>query len=110
MKTLISLERNWISEGSRLMKTIKLTTGQELALDGDLLSLIESIYQETALRKELKHNYEDVMKEIENILRQLTEEELHHYFKESIFLNTVTYENEMLDAYLKRLSQEKSEA
>lgn len=89
------------------MKTIRLTTGQELALDGDLLSLIEAIYQETAIRKELKHNYEDVMKEIDNILKQLSVEDLQHYFKESIFLNTVTYENEMLDAYLKRLSQGK---
>ena len=90
------------------MKTIELTTGQKLELDGDLLSLIEAIYQETALRKELKHNYEDVMKEIDNILQQLTAEELQHYFKESVFLNTVTYENEMLDAYLKKLIQEKA--
>jgi hypothetical protein len=108
MKTLTPPERIWINEGSRSMKMIKLTTGQELTLDGDLLSLIEAIYQETALRKDLKHSYEDVMKEIDNILSQLTGEELQHYFKESIFLNTVTYENEMLDAYLKRLSQGKN--
>ena len=89
------------------MDKIKFSTGFELALDGDLLSLIEAIYQEVALRKELKHTYEDVMKEIENILNQLTSEQLRHYFKESLFLNTVTYENEMLDAYVKSLSQEK---
>ncbi|MCI0415190.1 hypothetical protein L0222_20655 [bacterium] len=90
------------------MKTVKLSTGYELTLDGDLLSLIEVIYQEVALRKELKHTYEDVMKEIENLMRQMSPEELEQYFKESLFLNTVTFENEMLDAYVKKLSQEQS--
>ncbi|MCI0441799.1 hypothetical protein L0244_16865 [bacterium] len=90
------------------MKTVKLSTGYELTLDGDLLSLIETIYQEVALRKELKHTYEDVMKEIENLMRQMSPEELEQYFKESLFLNTVTFENEMLDAYVKKLSQEQS--
>ena len=89
------------------MDKIKFTTGYEMELDGDLLSLIEAIYQEVAVRKELKHSFDDVMKEIENILSQLSPEQLQHYFKESLFLNTVTYENEMLDAYVKRLSQEK---
>ena len=88
------------------MKKLKLTTGYELALDGDLLSLIEAIYQEVAVRKELQHTYEDVMKEIEHILSQLTPDQLQHYLKESLFLNTVTYENEMLDAFVKKLSQE----
>jgi hypothetical protein len=90
------------------MKTVKLSTGYELTLDGDLLSLIETIYQEVALRKELKHTYEDVMKEIENLMRQMSPEELEQYFKESLFLNTVTFEKEMLDAYVKKLSQEQS--
>ena len=89
------------------MKKLKLTTGYELALDGDLLSLIEAIYQEVAVRKELQHTYEDVMKEIEHILSQLTPEQLQHYLKESLFLNTVTYENEMLDAFVKKVSQER---
>ena len=90
------------------MSTVKLSTGYELKLDGDLLSLIEVIYQEVALRKELKHSYEDVMKEIENLMRQMSPSELEQYFKESLFLNTVTFENEMLDAYVKKLSQERS--
>jgi hypothetical protein len=90
------------------MNTVKLSTGFELKLDGDLLSLIETIYQEVALRKELKHSYEDVMKEIENLMRQMSPSELQQYFKESLFLNTVTFENEMLDAYVKKLSQERS--
>jgi hypothetical protein len=90
-----------------IMKSITLTTGQTISADGDLLSMIEAIYQEVAIRKDLNHTYEDVMKEIENILSQLTPAELQQYFKESLFLNTVTYENEMLNAYAKRLGQAK---
>lgn len=86
------------------MNKIKLSTGYELNLDGDLLALIEAIYEEIALKKELKHSYEDVMGEIENILRQIGIEDLRLYFRESLFLNTVTYENEMLNAYIKRLA------
>jgi hypothetical protein len=90
------------------MNKVKLSTGYELNLDGDLLSLIEAIYQEVALRKELKHSYEDVMKEIDNLMGQMSPAELAQYSKESLFLNTVTFENEMLDAYVKKLSQERS--
>ncbi|MBI2839808.1 MAG: hypothetical protein HYX75_15960 [Acidobacteria bacterium] len=86
------------------MNKIKLSTGYEVNLDGDLLALIEAIYEEIALKKELKHTYEDVMGEIENILRQISVEDLRLYFRESLFLNTVTYENEMLNAYIKRLA------
>ena len=89
------------------MEKVKMTTGIELPLDGDLLTLIEAIYQEVAIRKELQHTYEDVMKEIDNILSQLSPEMARHYFKESLFLNTVTYENEMLEAFMKKLAKEK---
>ena len=89
------------------MKTIKFTTGFELPMDGDLLAMVEALYQEVAIRKDLNHTYEDVMKEIENLLSNMSLDELKQYFKESLFLNTVTYENEMLDAYAKKLVQEK---
>ena len=89
------------------MKTIKFTTGFELPMDGDLLAMVEALYQEVAIRKDLNHTYEDVMKEIENLLSNMSVEELKQYFTESLFLNTVTYENEMLDAYAKKLVQEK---
>ena len=89
------------------MKTIKFTTGFELPVDGDLLSMIEALYQEVAIRKDLNHTYEDLMKEIDNLMSQMSVEELRTYFKESVFLNTVTYENEMLDAYMRKLTGRK---
>ena len=35
---------------------------------------------------------------------QMPEEERRRYLVESLFLNSVTYENEMLDAYMRRLT------
>lgn len=87
------------------MKTMRLSTGYQVALDGDLLTLVEAIYKEVALRKELQHTYDDVMSEIDTLIRQMTPEEIRLYFRESMFLNAVSYENEMLDAYARRLQE-----
>ncbi len=95
---------------SEPMKNIKLTTGYDVPLDGDLLSMVEAIYQEVAVRKELQHSYEDLVKEIENIVKQIPVEDLQQYFKESLLLNTVTYENEILDAYVRRLGEKADDA
>jgi len=44
------------------------------------------------------------MKEITNLVTQMGDEDRQRYLVESLFLNTVTYENEMLDAYMRRLT------
>ncbi len=87
------------------MKKITMLTGREIELDGDLMAIIESLYQEVALKKELKHTYKDIKKEIENIVAQMPEEERNTYLVESLFLNSVIYENQMLDAFIKRLKK-----
>ena len=89
------------------MHKVRLTTGHELPLDGDLLSVLETLYREVTLRHELRVSFEDMMREIQGIVEQMTEEDRRSYLVESLFLNTVTYENEMLDAYLRGLNQGK---
>jgi hypothetical protein len=37
----------------------------------------------------------------------MSEDERRRYLVESLFLNSVTYENEMLDAYMRRLTGKK---
>ena len=37
------------------MRTIKLTTGAEVPLDGDLMTVIESLYLEMTAKRELEH-------------------------------------------------------
>ena len=87
------------------MRTINLTTGAALTLDGDLLSVLETLYKEVSTRQELQSTFEDMAREIQHIIAQMTDEERRHYLSESLFLNTVSYENERLGAYMKKLTQ-----
>ena len=50
------------------------------------------------------------MREIQGLVEQMSEEERRRYLVESLFLNSVTYENEMLDAYMRRLTGERRRA
>ena len=85
------------------MRTIHLTTGAALTLDGDLLSVLEALYKEVSTRQELQSTFEDMAREIQHIIEQMTDEERRHYLSESLFLNTVSYENERLGAYVRKL-------
>jgi hypothetical protein len=87
------------------MRRVRLSTGFELGLDGDLLGVLEALYREVTLKRQLKVSFEDMMREIEGIVAQMPEEERRRYLVESLFLNSVTYENEVLDAYMRRLTQ-----
>ena len=87
------------------MRTIKLTTGATLALDGDLLTVLEALYKEISARDDLQSSFEDMAREIQHIIEQMDESERRHYLSESLFLNIVSYENERLGAYVKKLTQ-----
>ncbi|MFN7917266.1 MAG: hypothetical protein U0Q55_18120 [Vicinamibacterales bacterium] len=87
------------------MRTITTTTGSEVTLDGDLLAIMELLYREVTARKALDRTFEDMIKEIHHLIDQMTEEERRTYFVESLFLNTVRYENDKLEAYMKKLSR-----
>ena len=85
-------------------RKLRLSTGFELALDGDLLAVLETLYREVTLKHALQVSFEDMMREIRGIVDQMTEEERKQYLVESLFLNSVTYENEMLDKYVRELT------
>lgn len=87
------------------MRTIKLTTGVEVPLDGDLLTVLETLYREITARKELERTFEDTIGEIQEVIAQMTDEERRQYLSESLFLNFVSYENERLGAYMKKLTR-----
>lgn len=92
------------------MKRARLSTGHEIPLDGDLLGILEALYREVTLRLQLKVSFEDMMREIEGLVDQMGEDERRRYLVESLFLNSVTYENEMLDAYMRKLTASKKKA
>ena len=89
------------------MRRVRLSTGFQLTLDGDMLGLLEALYREVTLKRALQVTFEDMMKEIRGLVDQMPEEERQRYLVESLFLNSVTYENEMLDAYMRRLTGKK---
>jgi hypothetical protein len=86
---------------------VRLSTGFQLTLDGDMLGLLEALYREVTLKRALQVTFEDMMREIQSVVEQMNEDERRRYLVESLFLNSVTYENEMLDAYMRRLTAPK---
>ena len=84
------------------MRTIKMTTGARVPLDGDLLTMLETLYRELTAKRELVRTFEDTVREIQTVIEQMNDEERRQYLSESLFLNFVSYENERLAAYLKR--------
>ena len=88
------------------MRTIKLTTGAEVPLDGDLLTLLETLYKEITAKRELERTFEDTVREIQEAIDQMSDDERRQYLSESLFLNFVSYENERLGALLKKLPKE----
>jgi hypothetical protein len=87
------------------MRIIKTTTGVPITLDGDLLAIMEALYHEVTARRALERSFEDMVQEIQHLIGQMDDQERRTYLAESLFLNTVKYENDKLDAYMRKLSE-----
>ena len=87
------------------MHTIKTTTGSPITLDGDLLAVMEALYREVTAKREFERSFEDMVREIQHLIEQMDENERRTYLAESLFLNTVKYENDKLEAYMRRLTK-----
>jgi hypothetical protein len=89
------------------MRTIKTSSGAEITLDGDLLAILEALFHEVTARRELERSFEDMNREIAHLIEQMTDEERRAYLAESLFLNQVKYENDKLEAYMRKLEKER---
>jgi hypothetical protein len=87
------------------MRSIKTTTGAEIQLDGDLLAVLEALFHEVTAKHELERSFEDMNREIAHLIEQMTEEERRAYLAESLFLNQVKYENDRLEAYMRKIDK-----
>ena len=87
------------------MRTITTTTGAEITLDGDLLAVIEALYREVTAKRGLDRSFEDMMREITHLVDQMADEDRRTYLLESLFLNTVKYENDKLETYMRKLTK-----
>jgi hypothetical protein len=87
------------------MRTIKTTTGASIQLDGDLLAVMETLYREVTAKRELNRSFEDMTNEINHLIDQMSDAERRAYLLESLFLNTVRYENDKLEAYMRKIAK-----
>ena len=87
------------------MRTIKTLNGSPITLDGDLLAIMEALYQEVTARRALERSFEDMVREIHHLIEQMDDAERRTYLAESLFLNTVKYENDKLESYMKKLTK-----
>ena len=87
------------------MRIIKTTSGAPITLDGDLLAVMEALHKEVTARRALERSFEDMVKEIQHVIDQMTDAERRTYLSESLFLNTVKYENDKLESYMKKLTK-----
>jgi hypothetical protein len=87
------------------MRKITTTTGAEIPLDGDLLAIMETLYREVTAKRELERSFEDMVREITHLIEQMDEADRRAYLLESLFLNTVKYENDKLEAYMRKIAK-----
>lgn len=91
------------------MNTVTTRSGSEVRLDGDLLAVIEALDKELTGRYGLDRTFEDMMREIRHLIDQMSEADRRAYLIESLFLNTVTYENEKAGEYVRKLTGRRRE-
>jgi len=87
------------------MRTIKTSSGRDITLDGDLLAIVEALFHEVTAKRELERSYDDIKREIDHLVAQMSADEVREYFSESLFFNHVKYENDRLEAYIRKLER-----
>jgi hypothetical protein len=87
------------------MRTIKTTAGTAVELDGDVLAVIEAISRDLARRSELEYGFEEVDREFQYLVQQMTDEELRVYLKESLFMSFNRFEVERMMTIVRRANQ-----
>ena len=89
------------------MRVIITTSGTRLELDGDVLAVLESVSRDLARRQELEYGFEDVDREFQHLVSQMTADELRAYLKESLFMSFNRFENDRMLAIVRRAQRAK---
>jgi len=91
------------------MRSIKTSAGTAVDLDGDVLAVIETVSRDLIRTKELEYSFEDVDREFQFLVGQMSAEELRAYLKESLFMSFNRFENERMVALVRRANRAKDE-
>ena len=89
------------------MRNIKMSTGAAISLDGDILAILEALYREITVKRNFERSFEDMIQEIRQLIDQMSDEERRAYLAESLFLNSVKYENDRAEALMRKLTNKK---
>jgi hypothetical protein len=91
------------------MRTIRTTSGTAVDLDGDVLAVIETISRDLVRQKELDYGFEDVDREFQHIVDQMSEADLRSYLKESLFMSFNRFENDRLGIMIRKANEAREE-
>jgi hypothetical protein len=92
------------------MRVITTLSGERVELDGDVLAVIEAVSRALARRAALEYGFEDVDREIQHLVAQLTDEELRVYLRESLFMSFNRFENDRMTTIIRRAHQAADDA
>lgn len=87
------------------MRTVTTSAGTPVEIDGDVLAVIETISRDLARKADLDYSVDEVDREFQHLVGQLTVEELRVYLKESLFMSFNRFENERLMSVVRRASE-----
>ena len=90
-----------------MMRSIKTSTGADINLDGDILAILETLSREITVKRNFERSFEDMIHEIRQLIEQMTEDERRAYLAESLFLNSLKYENDRAEALMRKLTNKK---
>jgi len=87
------------------MRTIRTTSGTTVPLDGDVLAVIEAVFRDLRRTRELEYGFEDVDRQIQHVVEQLSADELRAYLKESLLMSFTRFENDRLMTIVRKANR-----
>ena len=87
------------------MRIITTTSGTSVELDGDVLAVIEAVFRDLRRTKELEYGFEDVDRQFQHLVDQMSAEELRSYLKESLFMSFTRFENDRLMTIVRKANR-----
>ena len=87
------------------MRIITTTSGTSVELDGDVLAVIEAVFRDLRRTKELEYGFEDVDRQFQHLVDQMSADELRSYLKESLFMSFTRFENDRLMTIVRKANR-----
>ena len=91
------------------MRTIKTSSGTSVPLDGDVLAVIEAVFRDLRRTRELEYGFEDVDRQLQHVVEQMSPDELRAYLKESLLMSFTRFENDRLMTIVRKANRAKEE-